>query len=73
MKVKVDIHDGEDIKILDEGLKEHPDVCKYTFPEHLTLSGMNVEVMNCLPSKVDEIKREYPDYIDSIFSLSKHF
>ena len=76
VKVTVRICDGEDIKVLDEALRERPDMCKYislSFPEHPTLSGMNVEVMNCLPREVDEIKREYPDYIqniDSIFSPS---
>ena len=72
VKVTVRICDGEDIKVLDETLKEHADMRKYislSFPEHPTLSGMNVEVMNCLPREVDKIKREYLDYIQNIESI----
>ena len=72
VKVTVRICDGENIKVLDELLKEHPDMRKYislSFLEHPTLSGMNVEVMNCLPREVDKIKREYPDYIQNIESI----
>ena len=70
VKVPVMISDGEDTKTLDEVLREYPDMCKCIslfFPEHPSLSGMNVEVMNCLPSKVDKIK-ENIQIIDSFFS-----
>ena len=76
VKVTVMICDEEDIKVVDEILKEHPDMHKYislSFPEHPSRYWRNLKVMNCLPSRVDKIKREYPDYIqniDSIFSPS---
>ena len=72
VKVTVRICDGEDIKVVDEVLKDHPDMCKYislSFPEHPTLRWENVWVINCLPSRVDKIKREYPDYIQNIDSI----
>ena len=71
--VTVRICDGEDIKVLDKVLREHSDLHKYnislSFPGHPTLSWMDVEVINCLPSEVYEIKREYPDYVQNIDSI----
>ena len=76
VKVTLVICDGEDIKVLDEVLREHPDMDKHislSFSGHPTLSEMTVQIMNCSPIEVEKIKAEYPDYIqniDSIFSLS---